>query len=553
MAPSEPGSVGAAGHPVSAARLTGLSPTAISLLREAGADLARGDAAAAQAHLDGALALAPNHPDVLRLAAIAALHQGRARDAQRMLRIALSHAPLDPLLHTNLGSALRATGDADGAIDAFERACALAPDLAAAWYNLGKACRALQFTQRACESLQRAVALAPAHAPARVLLGDTLKTLGRIDEAHAAWRGALEIDPCNAQAWWGIANLNTVRFDRSDAERLRALCTRADAGDEERCLAQFSLARALEDGGDYAGAWSMLHQANAARRAMHPWDAGAFSEYAASIGAAFSGPVATATGDAGAEVVFIVSLPRSGSTLAEQIIASHPEVEGAGELPDLAEVLAAESTRRGQAFPAWVADATAHDWARLGGEYLRRTARWRKARPRSTDKGLDNWMLIGAAAAMLPGARFVDCRREPLETALANYRQWFSEGQRFSYGLSDIAAVIASHARLMDGWARRLGSRLYRLQLEHLQREPEGEIRKLLAGLRLAYDAACLTPHRNTRGVRTASAAQVREPLSRDTRRAHLYGDLLDRLAEALRAAQQHRREDFPSPSAARE
>lgn len=537
MAGSEAGRrVGEAG-PESAARLTGLSATAMSLLRQAGADLARGDAAAAQARLDGAIALAPNHPEVLRLAAIATLQQGRAFDAQRLLRTALSHAPLDPLLHTNLGSALRASGDAEGAIAAFERACTLAPDLAAAWYNLGKACRALQFPQRACEALQRTVALEHAHAPARVLLGDTLKTLGRIDAAHAAWRGAIEVDPCNAQAWWGIANLNTVRFDRSDTGRLRELSARADVGEEGRCLAQFSLARALEDAGDYAGAWSMLHQANAARRALQPWDSRAFTDHVASIEAAFSAPVAQAAGDAGAEVVFIVSLPRSGSTLVEQILASHAEVEGAGELPDLADVLGAESSRRGQAFPAWVGDATPDDWARLGAEYLRRTARWRSARPRSTDKGLDNWMLVGAAAAMLPGARFVDCRREPLETALANYRQWFSEGQRFSYDLSDIADTLACHAWLMDGWQRRLGSRLYRVQLERLQREPEGEIRRLLAGLGLAYDPACLDHHRNTRGVRTASAAQVREPLRRDTRRAPLYGPLLDRLADLLQTA----------------
>ena len=552
MAGSEAGShIGGAGPPGPDARLLGLSPTAVSLLRQAAADLARGDAASARVRLEGALALAPNHPQVLRLAAITALQQGRAIDAQGMLRRALSRAPLDPLLHTNLGSALRATGDAAGALAAFERACALAPDLAAAWYNLGKACRALQLTQRACESLQRAVALAPAHATARVLLGDTLKTLGRIDEAHAAWRGALEVDPRNAQAWWGIANLNTVRFDGTDTERLRSLCTRADASEEDRCLAQFSLARALEDQGDYAQAWSVLQQANAARRALQPWDAGAFSDYAASIETAFSAPVTHATGSAGEEVVFIVSLPRSGSTLAEQIIASHAEVEGAGELPDLAQVIAAESTRRGQPFPAWVRDATPDDWARLGDDYLRRTARWRSAKPRSTDKGLDNWMLVGAAAAMLPGAHFVDCRREPLETALANYRQWFSEGQRFSYDLSDIAAFAACHARLMDAWRHRLGSRLHRLELERLQRDPEGEIRSLLAGVELSYDPACLDPHRNTRGVRTASAAQVREPLRPDTRKAHRYGALLDGLADLLQATGPHARATSAAPSAA--
>lgn len=516
-------------------RLLGLSATATRLLGQAAACLERGDASGAAADLDGAIALAPGHPEVLRLNAIARLLQGRADEAIPLLRRALEERPDDPLLHNNIGSALRATGDVAAALAAFGRACELAPGLAAAWYNLGKAYRSLQMPERAQEALERVLSLSPRHTAARIMLGDNLKTLGRIDEATLAWRTVLETDPASGEAWWGIANLKTVRLDATDAAALRRLAANPDAADDQRCLAGFALAKALEDQGEYEEAWAVLEQANASRRRSQPWDGAAFDAHLRSIEAACSAPVASAAAEPGAGIIFIVSLPRSGSTLIEQILASHPEVEGAGELPDLAEVVAAESARRGCGFPEWFGAAGHEDWARLGGEYLRRTGRWRVRRPRSTDKALDNWMLVGAAAAMLPGARFVDCRRDPLETALSLYKQWFSEGQRFSYDLQDIAGVIEGHERLMQLWHRQWPRRLHLQTLESLQHDPEASIRSLLAHLGLEFDSRCVDFHRSQRSVRTASAAQVKSPLQRDTRKAHRYGELLAPLRDRLK------------------
>src|SRR5690606_26316867 len=339
--------------------------------------------------------------------------------------------------------------------------CELAPGLAAAWFNLGKACRALQLTERAQQALERALELAPGHAAARRMLGDNLKALGRIDEAAAAYRRALRSDPQDAHAWWGIANLKTVPFDPVDVAALRHLCASTGAPDEARCLARFALSKALEDQGAYEEAWSELQRANASRRFQQPWDAQAFEAHVRSIEVAFSAPANGQAGNLGDGIIFIVSLPRSGSTLVEQILAAHPEVEGAGELPDLSRVVADESIRRGCGFPEWVAFAAPADWQRLGQDYLDRTRRWRAKRPRSTDKALDNWLLLGAAAKMLPGARFVDCRRDRLETSLSIYRQWFSEGQGFSYDPADIAACFRSHARLMRLWHRLWPGRIH--------------------------------------------------------------------------------------------
>ena len=517
---------------VSHGRRSGLSAEVARLLDQAGTHLDRRDAKGAGPLIAGALALAPEHPEVLRIAAVAAVLDGRPAEAVAALRRALAARPDDPLLHNNLGSALAATGDSDGAIAAFGRATQIAPSLAASWYNLGKTLKARGESAKADEALARAVALAPTHVPARIVQGDNLKAFGRIGEAEAAYRAAIALDPVAAHAWWGLANLKTVRFDAADVATLERAF--ADFRGYDRPALGFALAKALEDQDRYADAFAILEEANALRREQQPWDGAAFGREVDAIVDAFPDARETPRDAFGSEVIFIVSLPRAGSTLVEQIIAAHPEVEGASELPDLSIVIGEESRRRGVPFPAWVREADADDWRRLGARYLERTARWRAERPRFTDKSLLNVPYVGAAAAMLPGARFVHCRRDPVETALSCYRQWFAQGQAWSYAIDDIAAYTHGQARLLKHWQAQIPGAFHTIDHERLVAEPETTVRGLLEFLDLPFDAACLDFHRSTRSVRTASAAQVRQPLQRDTGRAGRYGALIDPLRRAL-------------------
>ena len=530
MSPSMQQSANAA----TSARQHGLSTSAANLLAEAGRLLEQADTAAAEAILEQANSLCPDHPEVLRLFAVGRILQGRPAEAIALLRRALAARPEDALLYNNLGSALRANGEMNDSIAAFQNACRLAPTLAAAWFNLGKTQKLLACTEDAHASLERAITLAPGHITARIVYADNLKALGRIDEAANAYRAAVKHRPRSAQAWWGLANLKTLRFDAADTQALEHLSGITDMAAEDRALAMFALAKAYEDQNRHADAWNALEAANGMRRRHKPWDAQAFSHHVDAIAAAFAQSAGHATDDFGNEVIFIVSLPRSGSTLVEQIIAAHADVEGAGELPDLGRVIAAESQRQGRPFPDWVADMKAVDWRRLGEDYLARTARWRTGNARFTDKGLDNWIHLGAAAAMLPGARFVHCERDRLETALSCYRQWFNDGQQFSYALEDIAHYLRDHERLMALWRDRFPDRIYRQTLEALQAEPAAGVRALLAFAALPFDPACLTFHTAVRPVRTASAAQVRNPLQRDTRRSPRYGESLQKLRKAL-------------------
>jgi hypothetical protein len=240
----------------------------------------------------------------------------------------------------------------------------------------------------------------------------------------------------------------------------------------------------------------------------------------------------------GSEVIFIASIPRSGSTLVEQILASHPEVEGANEITDLPHVLDAESTRRNRPWIDWMREATPADWSRLGTEYLARTARWREHKPRFADKNLLTWKHVGAALAMLPAARAVIVRRDPLETCLACYRQWFAIGSEFSYDLDDMADYCVDFVRLSRFWLQRFPDRVFDLEYEALLADPEGVIRRLLDFCGLPFDPACLDFHQTRRTiVSAASAAQVRQPLQRGTLRSLNYGNLLDGLRRRLRDA----------------
>jgi len=516
------------------ARFGGLSARAIRLLRDARDALEHRRIAEADQLLERAQPMSGEHPEFLRLVGVARQLQNRPQEAVAILRRALENAPGDALILTNLGTALRASGELDAAITALRRASDIAPDLAASWYNLGRALASARRTGEAHEVYERALRCDPKHVRARIAYADTLRSFGRTAEAAAEYRRALEL-PGSIEAWTRLSGMQTVRMTAEETATLERLFSRPGLPENDRVIVGFALARALEDQARYAEAFTVLSSANSIKRRQMQWDAQGFSSVVDAIMKAFAAPPPTASpASLGREVIFIVSMPRAGSTLVEHILASHPEVEGASELPDLGNVLEAESQRTGMDFPEWAARATPEDWRRLGEDYLARTAKWRREKPFFTDKGLSNWRVIGAAMAMLPGARFVNCRRDPIETCLSCFRQLFTRGQAFAYDLSELAAYWRDYDRMMRFWSARYPHRIRDQVHENLVADPESEVRALLAFCGLAYDPACLRFHETTRDVHTLSGSQVREPLRGDTSRAPLYKELLTPLRLAL-------------------
>lgn len=515
----------------------GLSPAASRLLRAAEAALAGKQWETAERALVGVLAMAPSSVAALHLLGRAQRMRGDGALAIGTLEQASTLAPGNALVVMDLGIAQYEKGQVASALTSLQRACELAPELATIWFNRGRMLRLQGDLDAAAAALQRALQLDAAHVPARMLVAGIQGIQGDVAASAASYRYILHRHPAHAQAWLGLANLKTEAFDHADVLRLRQALKQPGLGDDARIALGFSLAKALEDQGDYDAAFQVLCKANDSKYRQMSWSPQENRAKVDEIIRAFAAPVpASADRSLGEKVIFVVSLPRSGSSLTEQILASHPDVEGGGELLDLQQVVDAESARRGKPFPHWVNEAGAGDWERLGRDYLARTAHLRQRRRMSVDKNLINWQLVGAAAAMLPGARIVNSSRDALETCFACYRQLFTRGNGFSYDFEAMVSYWHDYERLCRHWRERLPQRFFDHVHEALLADPEGEIRKLLAACRLDFNPACMEFHRTRREVHTASAAQVRQPLNTGTARSARYGDKLQRLRALIEA-----------------
>ncbi len=514
--------------------LAGFTPAALQHLQAAAHAIRDGAEEAARRALDATLALTPAHPEALRLYGLLHSRAQRHADARDALQQAIAQWPDYALAHSDLGNAQQAAGELDAAFASWRLACSLAPDAPMPWFNLGRNLQQHGDTHAAIEALQRAHLLAPGFLPALILLGDAQVHAGRFDEADASYHAALALHPACGDAWRGLANIKTRPLPATDREQLGAALRQPGLAVADRIAMGFALGKLCEDLGLYEAAFAALNEANARLRQLAPWNAASFHAHAEAMLDA-SARLPTATHAAlGHEVIFIVGLPRSGSTLFEQVLAAHAEVEGASELPDLEQVLSEESARRREPLLQWMTAATIDDWQRLGLRYLELTARWRLTRPRHTDKLPSNWLLSGVLGAMLPAACIVDVRRDPLEAGWSCYKQQFYRLPHFACTLTDIAAYIGDYQRVMAMWQAAAPRRIRIQRYEALLADPAREIRELLTFCGLPFDPACLDYHRAMRSVRTASAAQVRQPLQRDTARAVHYGALLDPLRFGL-------------------
>jgi Flp pilus assembly protein TadD len=516
-------------------RGAGLSASALRLLREVNAALAQRNAGEVQRRLAALIALAPAHPEVLRVRAADAHLRGQRDESIELMRRALEARPYDAQTLIDLAGLLAQAGDTDGALDAFRRSAEIEPQRTLPLLGMAQLQERMGDIGAAIDTLRDALRREPGNATAHNLLARALQFAGRVDEAQAEYRQTLARAPASAMAWFGLSTVRTAGFDADDLCALERLAG-GPLREQERAPALFALAKAYEDSERYDDAFRTLSAANAARRRQLRWDAAKFSANVRAVERAFEGPIAAAADPTlGEGVVFIVGMPRSGSSLIEQILGAHPDVATGGELDDMRDLVLAESQRRESDFPDWVSDASSEDWHRLGRSYLDRVAPKRGTHACFTDKALLNWRYIGAIRAMLPGARFVDCRRNPVETCLGCYRQLFAADLAFTYDLPELAAFFHDYDRAMRFWRQRFPDRIIDVAYERLIQKPEEETRRLLTFCGLAFDEACLRFHESSRAVRTASAAQVREPLRKDTARAERYGTLLDPLRGLLR------------------
>ena len=499
--------------------------------------LEQGQPLQAEQLIAGILVFAPEHPAVVALLGRIQTALGRHADAILEFSRLLQAHPEDVKVLELMAAAQAGMGDYSAAVSSLQRVCALNPD-AGRWMNLGAMLDADGRHGEALDAAAACLAIDPHHDRACFLKARSLQALGRTGETAAQYRQLIARGRSVANAWFGLLDIKTVALSRNELDALQKLATVSTLTEDQRVKIDFALGRALEQAGDFAAAFEIFGRANRGMRQQSTWSAESHHHLVDALEQAFTRDAwrtDTQASKRGEEVIFVVGLPRSGSTVVEQILSAHSHVEGSSELPDLAVVLQDESTRRGTELSQWASQVSSVEWQRLGEEYLHRTARWRHERPVSTDKALDNWKYVGAIRLMLPGSVIIDSRRDAVETCWSCYKQLFAPGlASFTYSFDDLGAYWKDYLRLTDAWQRIYGKHFRIQRHEALLADPEQQIRELLEFCGLPFESRCLRPHESKRAVRTASSAQVREPLRKTTGVALHFGDLLDELRRAL-------------------
>ena len=355
-------------------------------------------------------------------------------------------------------------------------------------------------------------------------LGHALKTANHNAESIEAYRRCIEIAPQFGEVWWSLANLKTFRFTPEDVATMRAQLERADLTNDDRFHFHFSLGKALEDAGDYAASFEHYAKGNALRRKLIRYDAEENAGHIERSKRLFTKEFfaeRAGWGSDSPDPIFIVGLPRSGSTLIEQILSSHSQVEGTQELPDIsmiARMIANRTSRaEGTAYPRALEKYSAEELRALGERFLERTRIQRKtSRPLFIDKMPNNWAHVGLIQLILPNAKIIDARRHPLACCFSCFKQHFARGQTFSYDLDELGRYYRDYVELMAHFDETLPGRVHRVFYENMVEDTEGEVRRLLAYCGLPFEDGVLRFHENQRAVRTASSEQVRRPIFRE-------------------------------------
>ena len=464
------------------------SVAALRMLAEVAARLGRyGDA---QTLLARCLELAPGFAVARHNYATVLHRQNRSEEAIAHVDILLRDDPRNPGYRALKGAAFGQIGEYAQAIECYEDVLTGFPNQPRAWMSYGHA----------------------------------LKAVGRQADSITAYQRCIGLSPSLGEAYWSLANLKTFQFDDASVDAMRAALGRSDLGDEDRYHLHFALGKALEDARVYNESFEHYAAGNALRRTGVIYDPGETTDHVRRSRSLFT-PAFFAEragqGDPAPDPIFIVGLPRAGSTLIEQILATHSQVEGTMELPDIISIARRLSGRKAHSeaslYPEVLASLGAEQLAELGAEYLSRTRVQRKlGRPYFIDKMPNNFAHAGLIHLILPNAKIIDARRHPLGCCFSAYKQHFARGQAFSYDLGELGRYYADYVDLIAHFDSVLPGRVHRVFYERMVNDPEREVRALLAYCGLRFEENCLRFYQNERAVRTASSEQVRRPIFRE-------------------------------------
>ena len=522
------------------------------VLLRAGDALVAGRLHEAEPPLKDRLRRDPYDYSAMRMLAELAARIGRVHDSENLLRRAIELAPSFQAARANLATVLYRQQRSAEAIEQLDLLAIDGDgDGADAHLNLRAAALGrIGGYEEAIAIYRDVLGRHPDQPKIWMSLGHLLKTVGEQEESIAAYRRAIALAPGLGEAWWSLANLKTVEFDDADIAAMEAALDDSALNADDKLHLHFALGKANEDRRDVEPAWTHYEAGNAIRSAQLEHDPDR-------IGELVDGSISIMTpqffaeregqGCLASDPIFVLGMPRAGSTLIEQILASHSQVEGTMELPDI--MALARRPGEGRKYPECLAGLDSEALKSLGQEYLDRT---RIQRSQGTaffiDKMPNNWLYAGFIRLILPNAKIIDARRHPLDCGFSNFKQHFARGQSFSYDLTHIGRFYADYVRMMAHLDEVQPGKVHRVIHERLVESPETEIRALLAFCDLDWEDACLSFHETKRPVRTASSEQVRRPLSSSGfDQWKPFEQWLDPLKEALGPVLRHW-DDAPRP-----
>jgi len=462
----------------------------------------------------------PDNVDAMRyLATVYHDQEGKLSDAEALLQRVTQIAPDFTLGWIDLGQTLIKCNKRMDAIDAFRQATVLSPKSFTAWVQLASANSTAGYPEKAINEYRKAIELNPKAPNAHMCYGHVLKTLGDQPASLRAYREAIRLKPDFGAAYWSMANLKTFKFEETEVAAMETELENSQLRQDTDVHFRFALGKAHEDLKDYDKAWHYYHSGNELKRQLVEYDPVGNSVRHEAVRKYFTRELlskAEGNGYPDEGPIFIVGLGRSGSTLVEQILASHSQVEGTEELSVLGKLSDTIGRYRhdGAQFPEALEYVRPLDWRSLGLKYLNEAKRYRMTdKPIFTDKFPNNYPFVGFLHLILPNAKIINARRHPLDSCLGNYKQLFGRGQNFTYDMLDLSEYYSEYSQVMDHWNEVLPGKVLDVHYEETVIDLEGQVARILEHCGLPFEEQCVRFHETERAVKTASSEQVRQPI----------------------------------------
>jgi tetratricopeptide (TPR) repeat protein len=461
----------------------------------------------------------PNNVDALRLLAMLSLKAQREAEAESLLLRALEIEPDYLVAWLDLGKLRNDLDRHAEALECFERVLAVEPNNIQALYLRAQSLAPAGFTEEAIAVYRQCLALRADHIGALLGMGHALKTVGQYQEAVDSYNACIRHRPEYGETYWSLANLKTYHFDDAALEGMQQRVAAGGLTASSEVNFRFAIAKSFEDRGEFDRAWEFYSSGNQLQRKEVSYDPVQTEVVNDRLIATYTADFLDshrADGNADPAPIFVLGLPRSGSTLLEQILASHSAVEGTSELPYIGRLTSWLNRNRAEGinYPEAMRELEPRHFKQLGDDYLKFAQLHRRAgNPRFIDKMPNNFPSIGFIALILPNAKIIDARRHPLDATMSCYRQLFAKGQAFTYDLTEIGEYFLQYQRMMDYWARVLPGRVLTVQYEDVIADVEGQARRMLDFCGLPFEESCLRFYENSRPVRTPSSEQVRQPI----------------------------------------